>query len=184
MATCSAADLIEESKCFLCLTERQLDAVIVRQLMIWAGSTATPQELVDSAECFLCLPTRQLHLAQAQLLCEIAVGGGGGSCECVTPTLTSLELTSLGPPFTVMIEWTLPENSCGADTINIFRSLNGGAYSLWAEVSADLTSYENDPGDPAGNEGDTLSIKLQYASNDLIEECDFSNSLSVVLASA
>lgn len=71
MAACSPAALIESSKCFLCLTEKQMDMVIVQQLMEWSGTTSTPQELIDAAKCFTCLDTKQIILSQVQLLCEI-----------------------------------------------------------------------------------------------------------------
>jgi len=71
MAACSASTLLESGKCFNCLTEKQLDVVIVELLRQWLGTTPTPAELIASGKCFDCLTTRQLEIVQAQLLCEI-----------------------------------------------------------------------------------------------------------------
>lgn len=184
MATCAPDDLIEESKCFLCLTEKQLDMVIAQQLMTWAGLTSTPQELINEAKCLVCLETKQIILNQVQSLCEILASGGGGSgivCECVTPTMTDLQQTSSVAPFTVSMSWTLPDSACALDTIDIYRSVNGGAFSFWASTDAANTSYSNNANNPAGTEGQTITFKLRYVSGDLTETCDFSNELSVNL---
>ena len=71
MAACSAATLLASGRCFTCLTEKQLDVVIIQLLREWLGSSPTPAELLASGKCFDCLTTKQLAMTQAQLLCEI-----------------------------------------------------------------------------------------------------------------
>lgn len=76
MRSCSPQSLLDDAKCFLCLTEKQLDLVIVEQLRLWLSATTpdadvTAQGLMDEAVCLLCLPVKQLLLVQTQLLCEL-----------------------------------------------------------------------------------------------------------------
>jgi len=72
MATCSPSELLADAKCFMCLSEKQLDLAIVELLRTWGADTSTPQQLLTAAKCFNCLDTKQIELAQAQLLCDIA----------------------------------------------------------------------------------------------------------------
>lgn len=74
MATCDVSALIAEAKCFLPLTEKELDLAIVQLLREWSGDTSTPAELIRDAKCILALETRQIELLQTQILCEIASG--------------------------------------------------------------------------------------------------------------
>lgn len=72
MATCSPSELLASAKCFMCLSEKQLDLVTLQLLREWGGDTSTPQELLDDAKCISCLDTKQIDLVQTQLLCDIA----------------------------------------------------------------------------------------------------------------
>ncbi len=73
MAECSPNDLLTDAKCFLCLTEKEVDLAIVQLLREWSGDTAsTPQELLEDAKCITCLDTKQIETIQTQLLCNIA----------------------------------------------------------------------------------------------------------------
>ena len=73
MATCSPTDLLASAKCFMCLSEKQLDMVTVQLLRDWAGdTTSTPGQLLSEAKCLNCLDTKQIDLVQMQLLCNIA----------------------------------------------------------------------------------------------------------------
>lgn len=72
MATCSPSELLAQAKCFMCLSEKQLDMVILQLARTWAGDTSTPNQLLNDAKCFQCLDTKQIDLVQTQLLCNIA----------------------------------------------------------------------------------------------------------------
>lgn len=71
MATCSTSTLLEDGRCFDCLTEKQRDIAIAQLLRQWLGSSPTAAELLESGKCFDCLTTKQLEIAKAQLLCNI-----------------------------------------------------------------------------------------------------------------
>jgi hypothetical protein len=71
MAACSAATLLASGRCFTCLTEKQLDVVIVELLRQWLGSSPTPAELLASGACLNCLDTKQIEIVKVQLLCTI-----------------------------------------------------------------------------------------------------------------
>ena len=74
MATCSPTELLADAKCFMCLSEKQLDLAMLQLLREWASDTSTPSELVTAAKCITCLDTKQIELMQTQLLCDIAGG--------------------------------------------------------------------------------------------------------------
>ena len=73
MATCSPSELLADAKCFMCLSEKQLEIVTVQLLRDWArDTTSTPGQLLSEAKCLNCLDTKQIDLVQMQLLCNIA----------------------------------------------------------------------------------------------------------------
>jgi hypothetical protein len=72
MAACSPSELVAEAKCFLCLSEKELDLVMVKLLQDWAGNSQTATELIADAKCITCLDTKQIEAIQVQLLCNIA----------------------------------------------------------------------------------------------------------------
>jgi hypothetical protein len=71
VATCSTSDLLAAGSCLACLSEKQLDVVIVQLLREWLGSSPTPEELLASGKCMQCLDTKQIEIAKVQLLCNI-----------------------------------------------------------------------------------------------------------------
>lgn len=72
MATCNVNELLAQAKCFMCLSEKQLDMVTLQLVREWAGDTSTPNQLLNDARCLNCLDTKQIDLVQTQLLCDIA----------------------------------------------------------------------------------------------------------------
>lgn len=72
MATCNVSELLSDARCFLALTEKQLDIVTLQLVREWAGDTSTPAELMEAAKCFNALETKNIDVVTAQLLCNIA----------------------------------------------------------------------------------------------------------------
>lgn len=72
MATCDVNALVESAKCFQCLSEKDLDIVILQLIREWAGDTSTPSELLSAAKTINGLDSKQIELIQTQLLCDIA----------------------------------------------------------------------------------------------------------------
>lgn len=73
MATCSPSELLAQARCFMCLSEKQLDMVTLQLVRQWAGDTSTANQLLNDARCLSnCTDTKQLDLIQTQLLCDIA----------------------------------------------------------------------------------------------------------------
>ena len=103
------------------------------------------------------------------------------TCECVVPELTSVEQTSSSAPFTVQLTWSLPEHFCDAIFVEIWRSVNGGAYSLWETAAADTLSHENNSNNPAGNDGQQIGFKIKVVQIDPPLDCEFSNEIVVQL---
>lgn len=69
---CQPNDLADLSKCFLCLTEVQREAVKTYLLAVLAGGSTDPATLMESAKCFQCLTPKQLKMLQPYLMCLIA----------------------------------------------------------------------------------------------------------------
>jgi hypothetical protein len=72
MASCDVNALLVSARCFMCLSEKQLDMVTAQLMQQWAGNTQTANELLSDARCMNCLDTKQIDLIQTQLLCDIA----------------------------------------------------------------------------------------------------------------
>lgn len=68
---CEPLELLEESKCFSCLTDSRELAIQTYLLQQVAGNSQTVGELFSAASCFACLTDHQLRAIQAYLLCQI-----------------------------------------------------------------------------------------------------------------
>lgn len=69
--SCSASDIAESAKCFLCLNENQRDAVKLYLLAEIAGDTHTPSEQLAQARCFACLGYLEMKRVELWLMCEL-----------------------------------------------------------------------------------------------------------------
>jgi len=83
MPATEVTELMPDSTCYLCLQDREMQAVItsllvriVQQLNPMASSDVA--DLVDEAKCFLCLGPREQLAVQTSLLMSIATTGCGG----------------------------------------------------------------------------------------------------------
>ncbi len=71
---CEPTDLMDLSRCFLCLNESQREAVKTYLLAVIAGGSTDPGTLMEEAKCFTCLTPKQLELLQPYLMCLISNG--------------------------------------------------------------------------------------------------------------
>jgi hypothetical protein len=69
--SCEPHDLTEASKCFMCLSPEEREAINTYLLAVIAGGSTDPQTLSTDAKCFQCFPVNQLRQIQAYLLCQI-----------------------------------------------------------------------------------------------------------------
>jgi hypothetical protein len=72
MANCDVNALLNDARCFSCLSERQLEIVMAQLLVQWSGNTDSTEQLLSDAREFIFLDTKKLEQIQAQLLCNIA----------------------------------------------------------------------------------------------------------------
>lgn len=72
MAACDTSTVLDQAKCFNCLSIPQLEAIQVYLLATVAGTSTDPATLLNSAKCFNCLTVPQLKAIQVYLLCQIA----------------------------------------------------------------------------------------------------------------
>lgn len=89
MATCSTSDLLEDARCFACLSSGELELVntVLLCRILQANdpmASCDVNDLLADANCFACLLPGQLQLLQTQLLCEILSAGGGGGSSCIS----------------------------------------------------------------------------------------------------
>ena len=69
---CAPESLAEASKCFMCLSGDQREAVKVYLMCVIAGVDPDPQTLIEQAKCFnSCVPTGMHKAIQTYLLCQI-----------------------------------------------------------------------------------------------------------------
>ena len=190
MSTCNPSALLVAGISFTNLSPNQIRTAklaLLRSILLGldSGADVSVASLIERGKCFLCLPPDQIRTLRLQMLCNVLFNEGGDPavvCGCVTPTMTSLALASEGAPWLVSMSWTLPEQACPTYQIEIWRSVNGGDFSLWATAQSGDTTYENSGNNPAGSDSQEITFKLRYASNDLEATCNFSNSMSVTLA--
>lgn len=72
MATCDSNVLLEDGKCFGCLSDQQIQTIQTQLLYEIAGSTKTPEQLLEDGKEFSSLDDQQIRTVQIQLLCEIS----------------------------------------------------------------------------------------------------------------
>lgn len=73
--TCEPAELLALSKCFLCMTPDQIEAVKTYLLAVLAGGSLDRNTLLDEAKCFMCIDKDTQAALQNYLLCQ-AVNNG------------------------------------------------------------------------------------------------------------
>lgn len=63
--------VISDSACFTCLSEKQmLEAFVVLLGNAVLGSTTSLQTVIDEMHCLVCATDKQLHAAALKLLCD------------------------------------------------------------------------------------------------------------------
>lgn len=83
MAALTPSEAATDAACFLCVSEKTLQAMTVYllgQILIQSDSEAnvTPEEVANASRCFQCLSGKTLIAAQVYLLTQIFENGGGG----------------------------------------------------------------------------------------------------------
>lgn len=79
-----------EAKCFLCLDQKSMSAVIAALLCqnlraLDPMAECDVSTLMASAKCFMCLDQKAAQAVQLQLLCNLvdaSIGGGSGGVIC------------------------------------------------------------------------------------------------------
>lgn len=69
--TCTPSDLVAESKCFECLSEKEMLGVQTYLLAQIAAGSTDPSTLNEAAKCFDCLSVKELLTMQVYLMCQI-----------------------------------------------------------------------------------------------------------------
>jgi len=67
---CSTESLLAASKCFLCLSPKQREAMNAYLLAVATGIDPDPQALMDDAIAYMKLNPKQAEAVQAYLLCQ------------------------------------------------------------------------------------------------------------------
>lgn len=74
--SCVAADLVEASKCYACLSKEERESVMIYLLAQLAGEDATSTaDLAEAAKAYRALSGPMAKAVQNYLLCQIANAG-------------------------------------------------------------------------------------------------------------
>ncbi|HZZ98336.1 MAG TPA: hypothetical protein VFG51_00205 [Candidatus Saccharimonadia bacterium] len=142
MATCNPNELAKDASCFFCLPPGYYYpvklAILARILKaLDPGADTSPAGLMAdaAAACIACPPQGQLGPIKLALICD-ATGGGGA--VPIPPSNLTIDLTSTDTD--VIPTWT---NNGGATNIEVWKSVNGGAYALYATIAGAATNYHD-----------------------------------------
>lgn len=137
---CDPKTLAREASCFFCLPPGYYYpvklAILARWLKILSpGADTSVAALMRDASCFACPPNAQLGPMRLALICE-ATNGPAPPPGPPVPLDFTIDLSSSAGS-TVLI-WT---DAGSAMTIEIWKSVNGGAYALYDTVGGAVTTY-------------------------------------------
>lgn len=128
--------------------------------------SCAPSDLINDARCFSCLGPRTLAEIRTYLLCQWASVGLG-------PADAVLNSVGAWSPGSVPLAWT---STTDPGTFEIWRSENGGAYSLVDTIAGALRTYTDVTAGMAN--GDTWSYKVRGVTSGV--NGFFSNIISVL----
>lgn len=87
MAAPTPAEAAADSRCFTCLSDKQLTAMsvyLLGQILLESNPMAdvSPAAIAEASRCFLCLSGKQLIASNVYLLTQIFNNGGTGGGGC------------------------------------------------------------------------------------------------------
>lgn len=75
---CEPTELAALAKCFLCMTQDEIEAVKTYLLATLAGGSLDPETLLAEAKCFQCIDRETARNLQNYLLCQAVTQCAGG----------------------------------------------------------------------------------------------------------
>jgi len=103
--------------------------------------SCAPADLVRAAKCFPCVPRGARRWVRAYLLCQFAVRGIG-------PSAPVLDISDASVLNNTILTWT---QASDPDTNQVWRSKNGGVFSLLATVAGGTVTYTDTDVMPLGD---------------------------------
>jgi hypothetical protein len=145
---CDPQTLARNASCYFCLPPGMIYPVKLAILARWLkslspGANTSVAALMADANCFACPPNAQLGPMKLALVCD-ATSGSVPPVPPPAPSDLTIDLFSVAANVTPT--WT---NNGGATSIEIWKSVNGGAYALYDTAAGAATSYNDLAGIPA-----------------------------------